>query len=177
MAHTSTGHSVGIHRRMTSRLRTTRCAASIRLRTALVTAGQMDEIRGAGVDEIAVSWWRRAHLKTSVARGRRRGSRRRDFGRRAHGAVRGAHGGQHGRRPRLPARFGIRTFYVYRPLDLPIADWAAAEVGAARRRLDGVRADGARRRCGSRGLRRRLHLRHRRVRRRGVRPALRRRTP
>jgi hypothetical protein len=24
-------------------------------------------------------------------------------------------------------RYGIRTFYVYRPLDLPIADWAAAK--------------------------------------------------
>ena len=44
-------------RRTTSRRRTTRRAGSTRRATSSCSRQQMDEIRGAGIDEIAVSWW------------------------------------------------------------------------------------------------------------------------
>jgi glycoprotein endo-alpha-1,2-mannosidase len=93
----------------------------------LVVGAQMDEIRGAGIDEIAVSWWGRGSaedtrlpLVLSAAR--------------ADGIAVAAH------LEPYPGRtvagtvadvtylrgLGIRTFYVYRALDLPVADWAAA---------------------------------------------------
>jgi hypothetical protein len=96
---------------------------------ALVTGQQMDDLRAAGVDEIAVSWWgkgspedRRLAGVVAAARidrisvavhlepyaGRTVASTVADLV-----YLRG---------------FGIRTFYVYRPLDLPVSDWAAARV-------------------------------------------------
>jgi glycoprotein endo-alpha-1,2-mannosidase len=93
----------------------------------LVVAAQMSEIRNAGIDEIVVSWWGRGSpedarlaLVTSVAR------------------TDGINVSVH--LEPYPGRtvastvadvtylrlHGIRTFYVYRALDLPIADWAAA---------------------------------------------------
>ena len=94
----------------------------------LVLAAQMDEIRGAGIDEIAVSWWGQGLRRGSAAAGGdRRRARRRDPGRGASRAVRRA-----ARSTSTVAdvaylrTLGITTFYVYRALDFPIADWAAA---------------------------------------------------
>jgi hypothetical protein len=94
----------------------------------LVVAAQMDEIRSAGIDEIAVSWWGRgsaedARMPLVVAAARSRGI-----------AV-AAHLEPYAGRTvdstvadvaYLASTDGIRTFYVYRALDLPAADWAAA---------------------------------------------------
>jgi glycoprotein endo-alpha-1,2-mannosidase len=93
----------------------------------LVLAQQMDEIKAAGIDEIAVSWWGRgspedARLRTVAAAARA-----------DHLAV-AAHLEPYPGRSAISTaddirylrRLGIRTFYVYRPLDVPAADWAAA---------------------------------------------------
>ena len=93
-----------------------------------VVARQMDELRTAGVDEVDVSWWGRGspedgRLALVVAEARRDGLAvaihlEPYVGRTVASVVddltylRG---------------FGISTFYIYRPFDLPIADWAAAE--------------------------------------------------
>jgi glycoprotein endo-alpha-1,2-mannosidase len=95
----------------------------------LVVGAQMDEIRSAGIDEVAVSWWGRgspedARMPLVVAAARSRG-----LGIAAHlepyagrtvadVAADVAY---------LDAAYGIRTFYVYRALDLPVADWLAAQ--------------------------------------------------
>src|SRR5471032_1069577 len=90
----------------------------------LVVSAQMDEIRAAGIDEIAVSWWGKgsaedARLPTVVAAAR------------ADWIAVAVH------LEPYPGRtvattvddltylrgYGVRTFYVYRALDLPIADW------------------------------------------------------
>lgn len=93
----------------------------------LVVAQQMDEIRTAGIDEIAVSWWGRgspedARLPIVVAAAR------------ADGIAVAAHIEPYPGRTVASTvtdlaylrTYGITTFYVYRPLDLPVADWAAA---------------------------------------------------
>ncbi len=93
----------------------------------LVISAQMDEIRAAGIDEIAVSWWgmgspEDARLPAVVAAAR------------ADGIAVAIH------LEPYPGRtvasivadltylrtYGVRTFYIYRAFDLPIADWAAA---------------------------------------------------
>jgi glycoprotein endo-alpha-1,2-mannosidase len=94
----------------------------------LVTGAQMDEIRAAGIDEIAVSWWGRgsaedARLAEVVAAAR------------ADGIAVAAHLEPYEGRTVAGTvddvaylrTLGVRTFYVYRPLDLPVADWAAAQ--------------------------------------------------
>jgi hypothetical protein len=94
----------------------------------LVISAQMDEIRAAGIDEIAVSWWGKdspedTRLPAVVAAAR------------ADGIAVALH------LEPYPGRtvattvddlsylrgYGVRTFYVYRALDLPIADWATAK--------------------------------------------------
>jgi glycoprotein endo-alpha-1,2-mannosidase len=93
----------------------------------LVIAAQMDEIAGAGIDEIAVSWWgkgsnedRRMPAVVAAAR--------------ADHITVAAHLEPYPGRTvatiaddvaYLEASYGIRTFYVYRALELPAADWAA----------------------------------------------------
>jgi glycoprotein endo-alpha-1,2-mannosidase len=94
---------------------------------ALVVAAQMDEIRGAGIGELAVSWWGRgseedARLPMLLADAR------------ADGIAVAAHIEPYQGRTVASVvddvaylrGFGIRTVYVYRPFDLPVADWAAA---------------------------------------------------
>jgi glycosyl hydrolase family 99 len=95
----------------------------------LVVRAQMDEVRAAGIDELAVSWWGRgsaedARMPMVVAAARSRGI-----------AV-AAHLEPYSGRTvdsvvadvsYLVATYGIRTFYVYRALDLPVAGWAAAQ--------------------------------------------------
>jgi hypothetical protein len=93
-----------------------------------VVAQQMAEIRDAGIDEIAVSWWgrgsvedRRLPLVLQEAR--------------AAGIAVAAHIEPYGGRSVATIvddvaylkTLGISTFYMYRALDLPIADWAAAQ--------------------------------------------------
>jgi hypothetical protein len=94
----------------------------------VVVGQQMDEVKASGIDEIAVSWWGRgsaedARLPEVVAAAR------------ADGIAVAIH------LEPYPGRtvasivddltylrgYGVATFYIYRALDLPIADWAAAK--------------------------------------------------
>jgi glycoprotein endo-alpha-1,2-mannosidase len=94
----------------------------------LVVGAQMDEIRGAGIDEISVSWWGRGSaedgrlpLVLSAAL--------------ADGIAVAAHLEPYAGRTVASTvadvaylrSLGIKTFYIYRPFDLPVADWAAAK--------------------------------------------------
>lgn len=94
----------------------------------LVIAQQMDEIRTAGIDEIAVSWWGQGspediRLPEVIVAAR------------ADGIAVAVHLEPYAGRTVASTvadvvylrRYGVRTFYVYRPLDLPIGDWAAAK--------------------------------------------------
>ena len=93
----------------------------------VVVAQQMDDIENAGIDEIAVSWWGRgsaedARLPEVLAAARARGI-----------AVAAHLEPYPGRTVESTVAdvaylrgLGIRTFYVYRPLDLPVPEWAAA---------------------------------------------------
>jgi hypothetical protein len=96
---------------------------------ALVTGQQMDDMRAAGIDEVAVSWWGQGspedkRLPEVVAAAR------------ADKLSIAAHLEPYTGRTVASTvadiaylrTFGIRTFYVYRPLDLPTAEWAAANV-------------------------------------------------
>lgn len=94
---------------------------------ALVTGQQMDDIRSAGIDEIAVSWWGQGspedHRLGEVVTAARHD-----------GLAVAVHMEPYAGRTVASTvadiaylrTLGIRTFYVYRPLDLPVADWAAA---------------------------------------------------
>ncbi len=95
----------------------------------LVIAQQMEEIRAAGIDEIAVSWWGQGspedlRLPAVIAAAR------------ADGIAVAVHLEPYAGRTVASTvadlvylrRYGVRTFYVYRPLDMPIADWAAAKL-------------------------------------------------
>jgi glycoprotein endo-alpha-1,2-mannosidase len=88
----------------------------------------MDEIKAAGIDELAVSWWGQGspedlRLPEVVAAAR------------ADGLSVAVHLEPYAGRTVASTvadlaylrGYGIHTFYVYRPLDLPIADWAAAK--------------------------------------------------
>jgi hypothetical protein len=92
-----------------------------------VLSEQMQEIRSADIDEIAVSWWGKGsaedkRLPAVLAAAH------------AQGIAVAAHLEPYGGRTVASVvadvayleSLGIRTFYVYRALDLPIADWAAA---------------------------------------------------
>jgi hypothetical protein len=93
----------------------------------LVVGAQLDEIRRAGIDEIAVSWWGRGSAEDgrlpmilSVARNA--------------GIAVAAHLEPYPGRTVASTvadvaylrSLGVKTFYVYRALDLPVPDWAAA---------------------------------------------------
>ena len=93
----------------------------------LVTSRQMDDMRAAGIDEVAVSWWGQGspediRLPEVVAAAQ------------DDGLSVAVHLEPYAGRTVASTvadvvylrRYGIRTFYVYRPLDLPVADWAAA---------------------------------------------------
>jgi hypothetical protein len=94
----------------------------------LVIAQQMREIKDAGIDVIAVSWWGRgsaedARLGAVVAAARAVGigvavHLEPYTGRSVPGTV--------GDVSYLQSAYGIDTFYVYRPFDFTVADWAAA---------------------------------------------------
>jgi hypothetical protein len=93
-----------------------------------VLAAQMNEIRGAGIDEIAVSWWgkgsaedRRLPAVLAAAH--------------ADGILVAAHLEPYTGRSVMSVvadigylrALGITSFYVYRAADFPTADWAAAK--------------------------------------------------
>ena len=95
---------------------------------AVVVGEQMDEIKAAGIDEIAVSWWGKgspedARLPDVLAAAR------------AHSLSVAVHLEPYGGRTVAGTvadiaylrGLGIKTFYLYRPFDLPVADWAAAK--------------------------------------------------
>ncbi len=94
----------------------------------LVLAQQMDEIRAAGIDELAVSWWGQGsaedqRLPAVIVAAR------------ADGIAVAAHLEPYAGRTvestvadvAYLSRYGISSFYVYRPFDLAVADWAAAK--------------------------------------------------
>ncbi len=94
---------------------------------SLVVGAQMAEIRAAGIDEIIVSWWGRGSAedsRLSMIVGAAR----------ANGIAVAAHLEPYADRTVASTvsdvaylrLYGIRTFYVYRALDLTVADWAAA---------------------------------------------------
>jgi glycoprotein endo-alpha-1,2-mannosidase len=93
-----------------------------------VLAAQMGDIRGAGIDEIAVSWWGRGsaedqRLPAVIAAAH------------ADGILVAAHLEPYAGRSVMSIvadvgylrTLGITTFYVYRAADFPTADWAAAK--------------------------------------------------
>jgi len=93
----------------------------------LVVAAQMDEIKAAKIDEIAVSWWGRespenARLDSLLAAAR------------ARGISVAAHLEPYTGRTVASTvddiaylrGLGVRRFYVYRALELPLDEWAAA---------------------------------------------------
>src|SRR3954451_3098143 len=93
----------------------------------LVIGAQMDEIRAAGIAEIAVSWWGQgspedARLAEVIGAAH------------ADGVAVAVHMEPYEGRTVASTvadiaylrALGVRTFYVYRPLDLPVVDWAAA---------------------------------------------------
>jgi glycoprotein endo-alpha-1,2-mannosidase len=92
-----------------------------------VVASQMSEIKDAGIDEIAVSWWGRGSAEDN------RLPLVLDEARAAGVAV-AAHIEPYGGRSvqsmvadvTYLKSLGISTFYIYRALDLPVADWANA---------------------------------------------------
>ena len=94
----------------------------------LVVAQQMDDLRNAGVDEIAVSWWGRGSAEDARLPGVLAAAR-------ARGISVAAHLEPYNDRSVASTvadvaylrSLGIKTFYVYRPLDLPIPDWTAAK--------------------------------------------------
>jgi len=96
---------------------------------AIVVGEQMNEIRDAGIDEIAVSWW---------GKGSPEDSRLADVvaAARADGISVAAHLEPYGDRSVASTvsdlaylrTYGITTFYLYRPFDFPVAQWAAARV-------------------------------------------------
>ena len=95
----------------------------------LVVGAQMDEISAAGIDEIAVSWWGRGSAEDARL-GEVAAAARVD------GIAVAAHLEPYAGRTvastvadvqYLRTTYGIKTFYVYRPFDLPVADWAAAK--------------------------------------------------
>jgi glycoprotein endo-alpha-1,2-mannosidase len=93
-----------------------------------VLAAQMDDIRSAGIDEIAVSWWGKGSAEDQrlpavmAAAG-------------ADGILVAAHLEPYAGRSVMSVvadvgylrTLGITTFYVYRAADFPTADWAAAK--------------------------------------------------
>lgn len=93
----------------------------------MVLATQMQEVKAAGIDELAVSWWGRGsaedqRLPAVIAAAHARGI-----------AV-AAHLEPYGGRTVATIvedvaylrQLGITTFYVYRAFDFPVSDWAAA---------------------------------------------------
>jgi hypothetical protein len=92
-----------------------------------VIAREMNEIRAAGIDQIAVSWWGRGSTEDrrlpAVAAAARRD-----------GIAVAAHIEPYGDRSVASVAadvaylrgLGIATFYVYRAFDLPVTDWQAA---------------------------------------------------
>jgi hypothetical protein len=93
----------------------------------LVLGRQMEEIRAAGIDEIAVSWWgtgsfEDARLPLVAEAARAQGIQvavhlEPYAGRTVAGTVADVE---------YLRGLGIRRFYVYRPLDLPLDEWAQA---------------------------------------------------
>jgi glycoprotein endo-alpha-1,2-mannosidase len=95
---------------------------------SVVVGEQMSEIHAAGIDQIAVSWWGRGSpedermplvLAAAAANGVDVAAHLEPYAGRTVADV--VSDVQY-----LESAYGIRTFYVYRALDLPVAQWAPA---------------------------------------------------
>jgi hypothetical protein len=93
-----------------------------------VIAQQMDEIRSAGIDQIVVSWWGQGSPEDQALPAVIVAAR-------ADGISVAVHLEPYGNRTVSSTvadiaylrNYGITSFYVYRPFDLPVSDWAAAK--------------------------------------------------
>src|SRR5207248_2786003 len=93
----------------------------------LVVGAQMAEIHAAGIDEIAVSWWGRGSAEDARLPLVLAAARADDIAVAAHlepydgrtvaGTVADV---------AYLRSLGVKTFYIYRALDFPVGDWAAA---------------------------------------------------
>ena len=94
----------------------------------LVMAQQMDEIRSAGIDEIIVSWWGQGSAEDLLLPAVIVAAH-------ADGIAVAVHLEPYAGRTVASTvadvaylrNYGITSFYVYRPFDLAVADWAAAK--------------------------------------------------
>ena len=135
----------------------------------LVMAQQMDEIRSAGIDEIVVSWWGQGSPEDQVLPAVIVAAR-------ADGIAVAVHLEPYGGRTvastvadiALPAQLRHHVVLRLPPVRSRGQRLGGCEERAARRRRAPLRADGDGRRRGESRLRRRLHLRHRHVRRQHV---------
>ena len=121
-----TGRRAATRRRTTSRRTTTRRSACTRRAARRCSTRRWLDVARAGINELAVSWWGRGSAEDQRLPARDRGRRAaRDRGRRAPRAVPRPHRREHARRHRRTSTGSAsRTFYLYRPFDLPAADWA-----------------------------------------------------
>jgi len=94
----------------------------------LVVALQMQEIKDAGIDAIAVSWWGRGSAEDSRLGAVVAAARAAGIGVAVHLEPYGGRSvpGTVADVAYLQSTYGIDTFYVYRPFDFSVADWAAA---------------------------------------------------
>jgi len=94
----------------------------------LVIAQQMEEIRSAGIDQIVVSWWGQGSPEDQALPAVIVAAR-------ADGISVAVHLEPYGNRTVSSTvadiaylrNYGITSFYVYRPFDLTVSDWAAAK--------------------------------------------------
>jgi glycoprotein endo-alpha-1,2-mannosidase len=95
--------------------------------SATILSRQMADVAGAGIDELAVSWWGRGsaedqRLPAVLAAAQRQGI--------ALAAHLEPYAGRSVASTLADVAYleglGVRTFYVYRPFDLPPTDWVAA---------------------------------------------------
>ena len=93
----------------------------------LVLGAQMDDVARAGIDEIAVSWWGRGSREDALLPGVVQAARRVGI---SVAAQLEPYGGRTVAGTVADIAYlrtvGITTFYVYRALDLPVDEWAAA---------------------------------------------------
>ena len=132
-------------------------------------AQQMDEIRSAGIDEIVVSWWGQGSAEDLLLPAVIVAAR-------ADGIAVAVHLEPYGGRTVSSTvadvaylrNYGITSFYVYRPFDMAVGDWAAAKSALHAGGVNLFAQTGLVGSCGTGRLRRRVHLRHRHLRRRQV---------
>ena len=92
----------------------------------LVLAAQMAEIKGAGVDQVVISWWGRGSIEDARLRAVVTAARRQGLGVAAHVEP---YGDRTGATVEADVaylqRLGMTDVYLYAPQDVPVEEWAA----------------------------------------------------